>query len=434
MGLTTDGPLLYGQLAQLRELEELPAASRSENNRVASIRLPPGTTVAAVRSALKILCVRHESLRTTYDLSRPRSPRQVMHDPRSVPDAVRWDGPVEAAADRIGALHAEAFDLRNEFAWRLRILAEGSNTTHLVLIYHHIATDAFGLQVFRRDLLEALGRSPDSATGGAAYSLVTLARQQRMTTSAAQLRQVRHWESVLAGEARVGIVGLYDGAVGPVLLGHLTSRRWRTAAERVASTSGTSIASVILTAYACALRGVHYMEAVPIRLASANRFSAKWKDFIALSTQWMPLGLEVPWKAGFRGLVETVHSRSVRAHSLGGYDIDTTADLCGVPVRQLTGLGMKYAFNYIPTSIADPLPPVDESRLDAIQWEELPAATVYRGLYLKVVEHHDSWYIALTGMGVDRDVVEAVLGGISDAMFCGDEKFHERKRSGNPGA
>ncbi|MGW4798857.1 condensation domain-containing protein [Nonomuraea sp. NPDC004297] len=394
----------------------MPASQKSDINRAGLISLPPGTTIESVQSALRALRLRHEGLRSTYDASEPRNPRIVIHDPQRVSDA-EIIGDLVAHDSQINALKMVPFDLQEEVPWRFRIIAEESRAIRLALVYHHIATDAWSMQVLQRDLFSVLSAS-SAYYASAPYSLIELAMGQRTRTAAAGHQIARRWALHLANEAQVGIVPLYEGTQAPVVQARFMSRQLRAAAQEMASGLGISGASVILAAYACALHKASELSDIPIRLASSNRYQFNWKDFIALNTQWVPLQLKISQRTKFGDLARAAHYGSVRVHSLGGYNVDEIARECKVPVWQLTGLGTRFGFNYISTSMISHRPLYDTSNLDIVRWQQ-EHTTARRHVYLKVFERGDSWFIDLFGSGVRKEVLATVLHRMHDTLQRG---------------
>ncbi|NEC92916.1 condensation domain-containing protein, partial [Streptomyces sp. SID12501] len=147
-------PLSYAQqrLWCLHQLEgpsstyNLPAAHRQPGDlAVVSLRLPIGDVVA-----------RHESLRTTFAEDEEHGPHQIV---RPVGEAVVPFTVREADADDVSALIAEAtgrgFDLTSEIPIRASLFRITDEEHVLLLLIHHIASDAWSRTPLAHDLTTA---------------------------------------------------------------------------------------------------------------------------------------------------------------------------------------------------------------------------------------------------------------------------------------
>ena len=149
--------------------------------------------VSALERALRDLVARHESLRTTFAPSgdgavqvvmRAAPPALTVHDLRALPAGER-----EAAA--LAALRADAdspFDLAHEPGFRA-VLARLADDDHvLLLLTHHIVSDAWSYGVIFREL-------------GELYDAARLARRPDLPPPALQYGDFAVWQrATLAGD------------------------------------------------------------------------------------------------------------------------------------------------------------------------------------------------------------------------------------------
>src|SRR2546423_6460576 len=83
-------PVSFGQLSVWRTQElTIPVDRWQESNLTYVWPVPPATTVRTLHRELDRLAVRHESLRTSFELTGPAPPRQLVHPPAPVDLAVR---------------------------------------------------------------------------------------------------------------------------------------------------------------------------------------------------------------------------------------------------------------------------------------------------------------------------------------------------------
>ncbi|MBM0106540.1 non-ribosomal peptide synthase/polyketide synthase [Steroidobacter sp. S1-65] len=180
----------------------------AQYNIPAGMRLSGAVNVQALQSSLDALIERHEILRTTYATVNGEA-RQVVHAPRSLPlwqvDLSSYSPDVQA--ERLSQLRREesgfVFDLANEFPIRAGLVRLGEQDHALLLTQHHIASDAWSMQILLREL-EALydayreGRSANLRPLSVQYA--DYAHWQRARMAEPEFARKRaYWQSQLAG-------------------------------------------------------------------------------------------------------------------------------------------------------------------------------------------------------------------------------------------
>ncbi|MFD1046341.1 condensation domain-containing protein, partial [Kibdelosporangium lantanae] len=153
------GPLSYGQLSEWRNVDTHPRERWHEANTWSRWHLPTGVATSAVRQALRALAARHLTLRTTYDLTDPANPRQVITPCEEAEFTV-----VECATPEEDEALSEAamdrpFDLCAEVAWRAQVRTRGGSPTELLLVRHHIVADNWSDTVLEQDFVTLLGNT-----------------------------------------------------------------------------------------------------------------------------------------------------------------------------------------------------------------------------------------------------------------------------------
>ncbi|MGC7101288.1 hypothetical protein ACPZ19_41995 [Amycolatopsis lurida] len=295
------GPLSFGQLSVWRDVRSLPAERAANANVATSLRLPPGTTVESVQQALRRVVAHHGSLRTTYDLSDWDSPLQTEHA-----EPLTWPVTVADHGEPVGGL-----DLEHDHGWLARIVTgDDGSAASLSLVNHHIVADAAAQVVLREHLTKAL----DGPLGEATGPLDLAERQQAPASRARNAAAVDNWRRSLSEPAEVA------WADGPETVQvSLSAADLMPAAERIGTRAGVSASCVLLTAYLTAVREFTPVDEVPVRLMSANRFSAATRDLVTSLNQWAPMwwpGTE----GGFGAALADLQARSLKAYRLGTYD------------------------------------------------------------------------------------------------------------------
>jgi len=175
---------------------------------VYTIRLPIRLTGPldpdGLQHAVDFVVTRHESLRTTF-ADHGGKPVQVITSDVDVP--VRWheltDTSCEAIHARVGELAAVPFDLATGPLLRVHVLRIAANEHLLLLLCHHIVSDAWSSGVLFRDLAGAY----DALTAGEMPQAIDLPVQyadytvwQRSWLEGPELtRQLKFWRAALVG-------------------------------------------------------------------------------------------------------------------------------------------------------------------------------------------------------------------------------------------
>ncbi|WP_330299069.1 condensation domain-containing protein [Streptomyces sp. NBC_00503] len=122
-----------------------------------------GRDAHAVEHAVRAVLARHEVLRGAYRTDATGIPNrftlpadQVPLRTVTLPDGAAAEGAVDAL---IAATHAEPFDLGASSA-RIVLATEPTGASHVLWTCHHIAVDAWSIQLIRDDLAALLGPHP----------------------------------------------------------------------------------------------------------------------------------------------------------------------------------------------------------------------------------------------------------------------------------
>ncbi|MFE2289624.1 amino acid adenylation domain-containing protein [Streptomyces sp. NPDC059452] len=178
-------------------------------NCATGLRLTGTLDTEALAAALTALAARHESLRTTFE-ERDGALLQIVRAPGPVPLPV-VDLTALPAAERDRelerALRSEVsapFDLRNGPVLRGLLVHTGPREHLLVLTAHHIAADAWSMEVMCRELgeLYTAGTSGEEHSAPAPVPLQYAdfaAWQQRRLEGPVAERHLAHWAKRLAG-------------------------------------------------------------------------------------------------------------------------------------------------------------------------------------------------------------------------------------------
>ncbi|MFJ9679415.1 amino acid adenylation domain-containing protein [Streptomyces sp. NPDC101194] len=170
------------------------------------VRLSGSTDVSALRSAVRDLVARHESLRTLIVDQGGVAGQHVLSFDEVVLDVPLVDtGSVE---DAIAEASAYEFDLATEIPVRATLLRSGPAEHLLVLLIHHIAADGESMVPLARDFAAAYtarvrGTEPDWPELPVQYVDYTLWQREMLgeesDPDSVLATQVRYWRDELAG-------------------------------------------------------------------------------------------------------------------------------------------------------------------------------------------------------------------------------------------
>ncbi|AHG93600.1 amino acid adenylation domain protein (plasmid) [Gemmatirosa kalamazoonensis] len=266
--------------------------------------------VGALERALGGLVARHESLRTVFaaegdgavQVVRPAAPfALVVHDVRAVPAAER-----EAAA--LAALRAEAnrpFDLAREPGFRAALARLADDDHVLLLLTHHIVSDAWSYGQIFRDL-GALYAGTELPPPALQYG--DFAAWQRATLRGEALETaLGYWRARLADlpvlelptDFARGAVQSFAGARRTVVLPPALHAAIRALAQRTSTTTYT----VLLAAYATVLRRYSGQDDIVIGSAVANRTRRELEDVVGYFSQALPMRVRFESDPSFAALL-----------------------------------------------------------------------------------------------------------------------------------
>lgn len=347
--MITSARLTFGQLAILRDVEPVPRDRWHEPNLAEIWTLPVGTTMIAVREALAVLVRRHESLRTTYDLTGSGGPRQLLHQPEE--PVVQ----VERTADPRIDLHAvlrqqsrQPFNLVRELPWQVTVVTSGANPTHLVLVNHHIVADGLAVAALKRNFFAALAGTVDDAVSG---PRVIVTHEQ----SPAGLRRgeaaIGYWTKVLT-EVPAPII-----AEPPFVEATLVSETLMRAARQVAAGMRVSVPIVVLSAFCAALFQLTDGDRLAVRMLSSNRFDPYRQDIVTSMNQWVPILVDRSSQPDVRELIRQVGKRTRTAYAYGVYDVDRVFRLLDQAGYRPGQYDSTWSFNFVSRRPDEPPPP-----------------------------------------------------------------------------
>jgi len=293
-------PLSYAQ--EVLWLLDRAAPGLTAYNSALARRVRGRLDLAAMERAVSQLVTRHEALRTVFETRGDGAVQSILpggtvsvslHDVRELPAAER-----EHAA--IAALRQVAdtpFDLSREPGFRAAIARISDDEHILLLLTHHIVSDAWSYGVIFRDLgvlYDAAVRNvtPDLAPPPLQFG--DYATWQRETLRGAALdAALQYWRDRLAG---LPILELPTDYPRPSVQGFSGARRTITlspathgAIKTLAQSTGATTYMVLLAAYATVLRRYSGQDDIVIGSAVAGRDKREIEQIVGYFSQALPM-------------------------------------------------------------------------------------------------------------------------------------------------
>jgi amino acid adenylation domain-containing protein len=307
-------------------LEQLEGTGSAWNVRL-PVRLTGPLDVAALEQALALVVARHESLRTIFGM-RAGDIVQFVAGHADVP-LQRVALPPGDAASReerlralLGRLAAEPFDLREGPLLRAFLVVVAPGDHALLLVSHHIVSDAWSSGVLFRDLAlayAALARGREPAWPELPVQYADFAVWQRDWLSGPELeRQVAWWREHLAGAPAVLDLPLdhprprlqsYRGTrLGHALPPELTARL-----KQVAAGEGATLFMLLFAAFNALLARWSGQHDLVVGTPIAGRRRTELEGLVGFFANTLALRTRVEPRQPFRELLRAVRGTSLDA-------------------------------------------------------------------------------------------------------------------------
>lgn len=324
--VVVDSAPLSSTQTRLRELHavgERPAVYNVAHRVVLSGDLDP----AALEHALWMLVDRHPALRTRF-VDRPGGAVQEVLDQVPVRLPVEDLGMATDGGESWSeALASEGLEPGEAPLWRAHLGRLADDRWVLVLVVHHLITDAWSTALIWSDLsslyAEVLAGMPNPLGPSASYTEYTRWRLAETSTRRTELE--RFWHSELDG-ARLRLPLPYDRPRPERLSGNGATMRFdvpaRTAAllDRVAEKLGSTRASVLTAAYAVWMSRLSGERDLVVALSSPSRVRPEHAKTVGPVGEALLVRLCLGTEIRFADLVAQVGTRVFKAldhHALG---------------------------------------------------------------------------------------------------------------------
>ncbi len=277
--------------------------------------------LAALGAAASALAARHEALRTVF-AAEGDGAKQVVLPPSPVTFALFDVSAVEPDAREAAALAAlrgvvdTPFDLAKDAGFRVAVARLAADDHVVLLLAHHIVSDAWSFGVMMADLAPLY----EAALDGRAAALAPLALQygdyavwQRETLQGATLEEkLTYWRGALEGAAELVLPTDFARPATPSFSG---ARRVRVlppplaaALKALAQQHGATLYMALLAGYATVLRRFAGQDDVVIGSAVAARDRREIEGMVGYFSQALPMRVRSEAGDSFATLLPRVGS------------------------------------------------------------------------------------------------------------------------------
>jgi hypothetical protein len=358
--MTEGVQLTWGQRFVWDILESLAPANHYINLRF-RVHLPTDATLDGVRDALHALVRRHESLRTRFLLGADGEPRQRADPAGDLPVEVRETEPGlvrRLAEQEEERLWREPFRHDAEWPIRVSVVVAGGRPRQVVLVFSHLAVDAWGCAVLRREFLDLVrDKSAEPSLAGwqprdrAAFEASAPGRK-------ASDLSLAYWRRVLETVPQTAFPTLRETGETPLFPGvGLHSVALAAAAQALATRHRVGPAAVLLAALSTVVGIRTGTDVVLLLLATGNRFTPVDAASVGTFYQAAPALIRLD-TGSLAGTIRNAHQASTMAALRGQSDPREVARLLDtVKTRRGLDIDLQSTVNVVPEPGGVRMPP-----------------------------------------------------------------------------
>ncbi|MEV4846469.1 amino acid adenylation domain-containing protein [Micromonospora matsumotoense] len=399
----------------------------------AAVWLDGPLDTAALGGAWAAVVARHEVLRTTFRANGGR-PVQVIHDDADVPalEVVALDHLPEAdreAAARIAVREHGRVPMSLERAplVRVRLLRLGPQRHALALVAHHVIVDGWSLRLLLGELCadyQALhaGRPPVGVEPPLQYADFALWEREHVDAGG-HAEAERFWSAELAGapsEVPLPVDHPYPDRLSPAAaeVAVPVDAELAAALRNLAGARGSTLFTVLVTAYAALLSRVSGVDEVLVGVPVAGRTRVETEPMLGLFANTVAIRAVLHGDPTLTELLDRLHAATARVQAHQELPFARVVELCRPP-RQPT----RAPLVQVMCTVEEALPPLGPG---ALRWrpELVPTGTGKFELELAAVAGPDELTVRLRYLtdlftpqsaGRFADALAAILAALATA-------------------
>ena len=416
--------LCWGQRYHWLRYQHVPPGARHEAHIVDASSLPPGLSVARLRSVLNHLVRRHEGLRTVYQASDGPWPRQVVQapGPMALWEATSEEDGTPAPADVVRQISEADFDLARQWPVRACVVTTAGVPVRLVMVFNHLAFDDRSLGTLRYELDALL----DAAVSGRPARLAPVSQHPvdlahyEDTAEAAEAAQpaLEHWRREIEripADVFVSRRSLPADS-GPAFSASFTSPTLLAAARETAARLRVWPSAVHLAAYAVGMAAYTGEPIVTHRMYTSQREASGYQDLMTCLSYPTLVAADLADDPPFSEAVRRAAARVEQAIEHAHVPYDEVAQLVAAEgTRRARPVRVAGEFNFLSNA-----PRSCATRRDRFTRQAEPTEWTSAGsdTYFRVYEWSDGVTLALQAMAgvMDADAVERFLRGYAQLL------------------
>ncbi|SNT53442.1 non-ribosomal peptide synthetase, partial [Rhodococcoides kyotonense] len=312
-----------------------------------AMRMTGSVDIEALRSAVRDVVDRHESLRTVFPLTDDGPVQTVLEPHQVVPDLEPVFATSEDEALRLVAeVTGEGFDVSLAVPVRARLIRLGDEEHVLAFVVHHISSDGFSTAPLARDLIVAYsarvhGNAPNVAPLAVQYADYALWQRAFLGSesdpASLMSTQLAFWVDALAGAPEVIELPLdrprpndpsFRGAKVDFTLDPELHRRMTS----LASSRDSSVFMIVHAALDVLLSALSGTEDISVGTPISGRGDAALDDIVGMFVNTLVLRTEVAQSSSFEDLLDVVRSTDLEAFTHADVPFERVVDRLD-PVR-----------------------------------------------------------------------------------------------------
>ncbi|AVP97136.1 hypothetical protein C7S18_07990 [Ahniella affigens] len=293
--------------------------------------LPSDIDVETLFAAIRAIARRHESLRTTF-CQVDGVPYQVVHDQplldlacTTLPNsAAPTESPESVLTEALAAQMQSGFDLERGPLFRARVIDVGAGQRVLFLAMHHIIGDGWSNSIFLNELhqhyaaIRAGQTAADLPPLGLQYVDYATWQSSRLDGPNLQ-RLLDYWRPQLQAAPMLQLPTdrprLHHPTAPGGLLQHHFPADQTAALQRLAKQRGTTLFTVLLSAFYVLLNRLSGQHDLVIGTDVANRTRREWEPLIGFFVNQLVLRADLSGAPTFAELVTRVHGLTQDAYA-----------------------------------------------------------------------------------------------------------------------
>jgi acyl transferase domain-containing protein/aryl carrier-like protein len=327
-------PVAHGQAAVWFMQQVAPDAV--PYNLMVTARIRTALDEQALGRAVRAVVRRHPALRTIFVEAGGRPYQAVLDEPEHeflVVDGTDLDD--EAAREELAGYGHTPLDLDNGPLLRVVLMPRGPAENYLLVVVHHIASDAASLDVIARDLREFYERGDlDEQEPGVPYTDFVEWERQWLAGSAADAA-LSWWSQRLADPPAHLDLSTVERPPGVTYEGRDLAFRWNAEETRrlqeFAVRERVSMSSVVLAGFFATLNRVAGVEDSVLATATAQRGRPGSESAVGYYLNTVPVRAKPAGHRSFRDLLREVDEFSLGLLEHMNYPLDLLASTLNPP-------------------------------------------------------------------------------------------------------